>query len=840
MSAKKAQSLSNPSNRAKKLVKDVFAGKDDSPKQDSRQKKEAPQAAAKKETAKKSAGQPKSNRLVNILRIIFLPVTHPVLRYATLLVVSLAVIAGGLLLQQLPSPHKLTASENYAVSTIIYDRHGNKLYEIFGDENRVPVKIDQLPPHVLQATIAIEDKNFYRHHGFDLRGIIRATRNNLLKESTEGGSTITQQLVKNAFLTREKTFQRKAKELVLSVMTELIYSKQEILEMYLNYIPYGGTAVGIEAAANQYFDKSASELSLSEAALLAGLPQAPSRYSPFASDTANSKNRQAEVLRRMTEDGYITSLQAEEAKANKLEYALSRTDISAPHFVFYVRDLLYEEYGVETVEKGGLRVHTTIDLDLQQAAQASLSAEIDKIAGYKVSNGAALITKPNTGEILAMIGSKDYFNQEIDGQVNITIRHRQPGSSIKPLMYASAFQEKTLNPGTVLLDIPTCFKVPNQADYCPKNYDGGFKGPVTVRKSLGNSLNVPAVKSLSTISVGNFMNQAEKMGISTWDDPSQYGLSLTLGGGEVRMVDMAQAFGVLANQGVKVPLVAITKVENYQGEVLEEVDLEERKEQLAILNQFDEQKEGDLERVMDRAPAYLTTHIMQDNNARVEAFGSNSQLVIPGKVVSAKTGTTNDLKDNWTVGFTPEFLVITWVGNNDNTPMNPYLVSGVTGAAPIWHDIMSFVLQDEESIWPEKPDDVTSAMVCANGMPPSYSNNSCQGMHQDLYWEESRPSASEVIQKEVWINPETGLPPEYGQEIDGLVLETHTLYKDPVTELYCADCNRPSDEQGKIQYEKYFVNENSSRSDGESKYFEFFSTDSIQINSVKSEDEEQD
>lgn len=746
-----------------------------------------------------------SKKAIRAIKFLLLPVTHPVLKYVTAVVVSLLIISIGVLLQQLPSPRRLTSKDNFAVSTLIYDRHGELLYEIFDEENRVPIKLEDLPPHVIQATIAIEDKNFYGHWGFDLGGMIRAVRNNLISSSTEGGSTITQQLVKNAFLSKEKTIQRKAKELVLAVLTEIMYSKDEIIEMYLNYISYGGTAVGVQAASQKYFDKDATKLNLAEASLLAGLPQAPSRYSPFASDPSVSRNRQQEVLRRMVEEDFLTQLQAEEAAGQILELALSKTDIQAPHFVFYVRDLLYEEYGEEMVEKGGLRVYTTLDLDLQKSTQASVSAEVERLNRHRVSNGSALITKPNTGEILAMIGSKDYFDSDIDGQVNITLSPRQPGSSIKPLMYATTFQQKKLNPGSILLDIPTCFEVPGQPQYCPKNYDGSFKGPVTIRRSLGNSLNIPAVKALSTVGVQTFMNQATDMGITTWKDPANYGLSLTLGGGEVRMIDMAQAFGVLANQGVRVPISPIIKIEDYTGEVLMETDFEQRLQNLQTLMEFDQKKEGKLKRVMDRAPAYLTSHIMQDNTARVEAFGSRSELVIPGKIVSAKTGTTNDLKDNWTIGFTPEYLVVTWVGNNDNTPMNPYLVSGVTGAAPIWNDIMSFILQGQESIWPEKPSDVAQAMVCANGLTPEKSEDNCRPLNQELFWEDGQPSQAQVIEKEVWIKPETGLPPAYGEQAEGLILERHTLYQDPVTDLYCADCNRSVDEEGKIQYEKHVV-----------------------------------
>lgn len=742
-----------------------------------------------------------------VLVLLFSPISWLMLALFALL----AIVGLLYLLKDLPSPRRITnGNDNFAVTTQILDRNGTLLYEVYADENRTPIEIEDLPAHVYQASIAIEDKNFYNHFGFDLAGITRAIRNNLKGETIEGGSTITQQLVKNALLTKEKTITRKLKEGVLAIFTEIIYSKEEILEMYMNYISYGGTSVGIESAAQAYFGKPAANLSIAEAALLAGLPQAPSRYSPFGSDATAAKNRQKDVLRRMAEDGYITNAQAEEAQKEVLTYALSRTDIKAPHFVFYVRDLLFEMYGEEMVKTGGLRVHTTLDLDLQTVAEASLSAELETLERYRVGNGAAMIVKPDTGEILSMIGSRDYFDATAEGQVNVTLANRQPGSSIKPLMYATALELKELNPGSILVDTPTCFTSPGQQPYCPKNYDGSFKGPVTVRDSLGNSLNITAVKGLRIIGVEAFMQQATKMGITGWNDPSRYGLSLTLGGGEVRMIDLAQAFTVLANQGVKVPLTPILKIENYKGAVLAEVNPEERKETLDYLNAHEQDSgEGDLTRVMHRAPAYLTSHIMQDNNARQMAFGSRSELVIPNQVVSAKTGTTNDLKDNWTVGFTPEFLVITWVGNNDSTPMNPYLVSGVTGAAPIWNDIMSYILQGREPSWQEKPEDVASGFVCASGFPSSNSDQ-CQGRYTELYWTESKPSYAQLVKENVWIDPRTGLPPPPGEHVDGLVLEERTFYADPITYeyQYCEDCSRAVTEDGKVQYEQRIIPHN--------------------------------
>lgn len=752
--------------------------------------------------------------------------------YQIILLIAFLVIVGILvyLYKQLPSPSNLTTSENFPVSTQVFDRNGTLLYEIYGNENRIPINIEDLPEHVLQATVAIEDKKFYSHHGLDLTGLIRASLKNFSSEGNlQGGSTITQQLVKNALLSNEKTLQRKIKEAVLAVMTEIIYSKKEILEMYLNYISYGGTAVGIEAAANKYFNKSAKDLSLAEASLLAGLPQSPTAYSPFGSNPERGKNRQKEVLRRMVEDKYISQTEAEEVGNEVLNFAIKRDDIKAPHFVFYIKDLLYAKYGEKMVETGGLRVTTTLDLDLQEAAQASVSSEVNKLANLRVGNGAALVVKPNSGEILAMVGSKDYFNNEADGQVNVTLALRQPGSSIKPIMYATTFAQKTLNPGSMLLDVPTCFKVAGQRDYCPKNYTGGFMGPVTIRQSLGNSLNIPAVKALATIGVETFINQANLMGISTWTDPANYGLSLTLGGGEVKMTELAEAFGVLANQGVRVPLNGVLEISNYKGEILEKYDPEVTKEDLAYLTENDlEETHGVAQRVMERAPAYLTSHILQDNNARQNAFGTNSELVIRNKIVSAKTGTTNDLKDNWTVGYTPEYLTIVWVGNNDSKSMS-YLASGVTGAAPIWHDIMEYILRDKETIWPDKPADVKIANVCLTGMPPaagfgtllvSSGNDensinvtntdtdpiaSCESRGQELYWEESKPSYAGTFRKEYWIRAETGLPPKEGEEAIDLNLEEHSFYYDPLTKLYCADCARPVDEEGKIIYEQQII-----------------------------------
>jgi len=753
----------------------------------------------------------KKKKQRKILRLLLLIVLFPILnkigRLISFLFIIFCIFGINIILRDLPSPDKITTPENYPVSTLLYDRNGKLLYEIFADQNRIPINLEDLPKHVTQATLSIEDKNFYKHFGFDIRGIVRAIRTNMKGERIEGGSTITQQLVKNALLTKEKTISRKVKEGVLAIFTEIKYSKDEILEMYLNYISYGGTAVGIESAANRYFDKSAKDLSLAEAALLAGLPQAPSRYSPFGSSANDAKIRQKQVLNRMVEDGYITQDRANKAYEEHLNYALKKTDIEAPHFVFFVRDLLYEKYGHDKVDTGGLRVTTTLDLDIHNKIQEIVTEEIKRVKKYRIGNSGVVVTKPNTGEILSMVGSYDYFNTEDDGQVNVTLAKRQPGSSIKPLLYATAFQQKKLNPGTLLLDMPTCFEVINQKPYCPRNYSGSFRGAITVRQALGNSLNIPAVKAIRTISIQTFVKQVTKMGITTFDDPIRFGLAMSLGGNEVRMIDMAQAFGVLANQGVKSPLTPIIKITDYNGNVIEDPKLEERKDDLEYLTYYDAESErNDLERVMDRAPAYMISHILQDDRARQATFGANSKLVIKDHIVSAKTGTTNDLKDNWAIGFTPEFATVVWVGNNDNSKMG-WVASGRTGATPIFHDVMTFILEKEESIMQDKPDDVKKANVCHNGMPPKYANNECSTHANDLYWIDSEPSRSKNFTKDYWIKPETGLPPKQGEEADNLVLEHHSFFQDPVTDLFCNDCARPIDEEGKIIYESNFVTE---------------------------------
>jgi 1A family penicillin-binding protein len=728
----------------------------------------------------------KRNRILDKIRAY--PKRTLILAAAALLVfgyTTVTIFAG------LPSPGKLD-SDTFPVSTKIFDRNGALLYEIYTDQNRTPINLEDLPAFVPQATIAIEDKNFYKHHGFAWEGITRALLNTIFRQKLQGGSTITQQLIKTTLLTSERTIKRKIREALLATAAEVRYSKDEILEMYLNHVPYGGTAYGIEQAAQTYFGKHASDLTLAQAALLAGLPQAPTRYSPFGANPDSASNRQADVLKRMLEDKYISQDQYQQALDEELTFAPQTDNIKAPHFSLYIKELLVDKYGEAVVEKGGLRVTTTLDLNLQEMAQDAVATEVAKLAKARVSNGAAVITKPRTGEILAMVGSKDYFDLDIDGNVNVTTRHRQPGSSIKPINYAVGLATG-FTPSTLFLDVPTCFQVAGQPAYCPKNYDGKFHGPVQMRFALGNSFNIPAVKMLAANGVETMIASASAMGITTFQDPSRYGLSLTLGGGEVRMVDMAVAFGSFANAGLKVDLNPLLKVETYQGEVLEEYDYTN--------------SEPAGEKVLSPEVSYLISHILLDNNARSQAFGASSQLIIPNHAVSVKTGTTDDLRDNWTIGFTPSFLVASWVGNNDNQPMSSYLVSGVSGAAPIWHKIMAEVLKDQPDQWPTKPENVIGMEICSlTGYRPN-PEHPCEAKRFEYFIKGREPDLEPNLKQAIIIDKTTGLPPAPGSSPapENLEPQEHTVLSDPVQKDYCLDCPRPLNDKGEPQEPAYNI-----------------------------------
>lgn len=626
--------------------------------------------------------------------------------------VSLGVAAYFFIFKDLPSPYALKDFKVIPISSQIYDRNGTLLYEIYSDENRNPISIDQVPETVKQATIAIEDKDFYSHKGISLvGGILRAARDTYLTDNLQGGSTLTQQLVKSALLSPERTIQRKLKEIILAIWTERIFTKDQILEMYLNQVPYGGSSYGIENASRTFFDKSATELTLAEAALLAGLPQAPSLYSPYSNPDL-AERRRNEVLQRMVEEGYITEEQRQQAAAEQVTVLPLKVDIKAPHFVFYIKKVLEEEFGTEVVEEGGLRVTTTLDLDIQASAEAIVNEELESLSGYNVGNGAALVTRPPTGEILAMVGSRDYFATP-SGAFNVTTAARQPGSSIKPVNYAIGIDRGIVTASSIFLDTKTCFNADGQPEsYCPKNYDNTFRGPVGLRYALANSYNIPAVKMMAYNGVDTFIASAPAFLITSLKDPSQYGLSLTLGGGEIPMIEMSQAYSAFANRGRPKKLIGILKIQDKTGNTIASFTdpnfVQDVKKPIKSPNYLAMRGE----RAISEGAAFIISHILQDNQARQTAFGPSSELVVPDKSVSVKTGTTDNIKDNWTIGYTPNFLVAVWVGNNDNTPMNPYLTSGITGAAPIWNGIISAVLENQPDIPPVKPSSVIGTQVC--------------------------------------------------------------------------------------------------------------------------------
>lgn len=594
---------------------------------------------------------------------------------------------------ELPDPSNLSIA-SVPKTTKIYDRNNVLLYEIYANQNRTVVSLNTIPRHLKQATIAIEDKDFYKHPGFDLRGIIRALVSNVNNDYRQGGSTITQQLIKSAFLTPEPTIKRKIKEVILALWSEQKYTKDQILEMYFNYVPYGGTAWGVESASEIYFGKNVSDLTLAESAFLAGLPKAPSIYSPFSGERTLWKNRQRDVLAAMVRDGYINQKQANDALKEELVFISPKVPIKAPHFVMYVKDLLVQQYGITEVERGGLQVKTSLDYSLQQKAETIVADQVDQNAYLNVQNGASVITNPQNGDILAMVGSKNYFDTENDGNVNVTTSLRQPGSTIKIVTYTLAL-ENGFTEATMVDDSPlTVISSDGGPSYTPVNYDGKSHGKQTIRSAFANSYNISAVRVAQKLGVDKILSFGQAMGITTWKDPRRYGLSITLGGAETKMTDLATVFGTIATGGERVDLNPILSVTDAYGK-----------------NVYKKEVKG--ERIVSEGTAFIIADILADNTARSSAFGPNSPLSIPGKRVSVKTGTTDNKRDNWTVGFTDEFVVATWVGNNDNTPMSPELTSGITGAAPMWNTIMMTLIDNLQQE--------------AVSIPPSVVTRNCYG-----------------------------------------------------------------------------------------------------------------
>jgi 1A family penicillin-binding protein len=590
--------------------------------------------------------------------------------------------------RDLPNPDKLL-DRQVAQSTKIFDRTGERvLYEIYSDQKRTMIELTDMPEYVKQATIVAEDRDFYKHHGFDWKGFVRSIWRNLTKGTRVGGSTITQQLVKNAILSPEKTYTRKIRELALSFQIERKFSKDQILKMYFNEIPYGSTAYGIQSAAQTYFGKNAKDLDLAEAAILAALPKAPTYYSPRGNHTDDLIARQQYILDGMVEEGYITEEEDETAKKIDILAGVieKKESITAPHFVMYVKQLLTEKYGEKEVEQGGLKVYTTLDFDKQKIAEEAVAAGVEKNAEKYNANNAALVSlDPKTGQILAMVGSKDYFGEpapegckpgldcKFEPNVNVALRPRQPGSSFKPIVYAAAFA-KGFTPETNLFDLVTTFKTDTK-DYTPHNYDRKEHGPVSMRQALAGSLNIPAVKTLYLAGIDNVLNLAQSMGYTTLGDRSRFGLSLVLGGGEVKLLEHAAAFGAFATEGKLHPTTAILKVKDAEGKVLEEW------------------REGEGKEVLPAQVARQIAYIMSDDGARAYVFGAGGPLTLPGRPVAAKTGTTNNWRDGWTIGYTPSLVTGVWAGNNDNTPMKRQ-ADGVYVAAPIWNEFMKKVLKN--------------------------------------------------------------------------------------------------------------------------------------------------
>ena len=602
-------------------------------------------------------------------------------------------------------------------STKVYDRTGKVvLFDVHGNVRRTVVPLDQINDYVKWATIAIEDSNFYNHHGIEPKAIVRAVLTNIKEGrpfSGQGGSTITQQVIKNALFTNDKLISRKLKEWVLAPRLESKMTKDEILELYLNEVPYGGTVYGVQEASRKFFGKDAKDLTLVESAYIAALPQAPTYYSPYGSHRDDLENRKNKVLREMLDLNFISQAEYDGAIKSSVEFQKQEDyGINAPHFVMYIRELLEEKYGAELVEKGGLKVITTLDWELQQdAEEIAKKWALQNETQFNAENAAIVATDPNTGQIITMVGSRDYFDENIDGNFNIATANRQPGSSIKPIIYAEAFN-KGYKPETVVFDVPTEFSATCYSGgdcYRPQNYDEQYRGPISLRNALAQSLNIPAVKVLYLAGIEDALNLAKQMGLETLTNVKQYGLTLVLGGGEVRPLDMAAAYGVFAADGVKHPTTGILRVEDKKGKVLEEY----------------EQKEY---RVLPEQTARLISSILTDNNARTPAFGSNSPLYFDGIDVAAKTGTTNDYRDTWIVGYTPNISVAAWAGNNDNSSMSKQVAGYIV--APMWNEFMKIAIEKYPAssfIDPEPIDPTIKPVLRGVWENPS-------GVHEILHW----------------------------------------------------------------------------------------------------------
>lgn len=596
--------------------------------------------------------------------------------------------------RDLPSPGKL--AQITGNSTIFYDREGKVLFDMYKDKNRFPITLNQISDHLKNGTIAIEDKNFYRHSGISQLGMIRAFFNIISGKGVQGGSTITQQLIKNVLLDSRRAASRKIREIILAFEVERRYTKNEILEMYLNEAPYGGSFWGVGSAAKGYFDKEPNKLTLVESAFLAGLPQSPSIYSPFIGKNTAWKQRSKDVLRRMREDRYINKSQEKEAliQLELLKFSAQRLAIEAPHFVFYVKNQIEDQFGPKLMDSG-IKVKTTLDLETQKISEKIVSEELKKLKGLNVTNSAVIVLDTATNEILSMVGSYD-FNDEKFGKFNASLGLRQPGSAIKPITYALAFA-KGYTASTVLMDIQTSFPQTGQADYVPVNYDGKFRGPIQLRFALGNSINIPAVKLLAMVGIHDFLQKASDMGLDTLAPTeanlNRFGLALTLGGGETTLLDLTSAFSIFARNGLKKDITSLNEISDFKNKKL-----------------FKNTNSKD-QKVFSPDVAFLISHILSDNNARLDIFGANSYLNIPGKTAAVKTGTTDDKRDNWAIGYTNGITVGVWSGNNDNSPMDAKIASGATGASQIFYRLMIELLKKHKDGIMEKPGNVEALAI---------------------------------------------------------------------------------------------------------------------------------
>lgn len=568
-------------------------------------------------------------------------------------------------------------------SAKIYDRSGEiLLYNLGENTKRTLVSGEKISRNIKNAAVAIEDAEFYQHNGIKISAIIRAVLVNTLSLGfSQGGSTITQQVVKNSLLTSEKKISRKLKEWILSVKLERVASKDQILEIYLNESPYGGTLYGVEEASHAFFGKSARDVTLGEAAYIAAIPQAPTYYSPYGNHKESLDKRKDLVLQKMLENKFITEEEFKKAKSENVVFLpQGDTSIKAPHFVFWVREYLEQKYGRQALENEGLKVITTIDFAMQTKAEEIVKRfALENEKKFNAENAALVAIDPKTGQILAMVGSRDYFDKDIDGNFNVALAKRQPGSAFKPFVYATAFK-KDYTPDTVLFDLKTQFSTACEPEnfskespcFSPDNYDNIFRGPMSLRNALAQSVNIPSVKTLYLAGITDSIQTAKDMGITTLEGKARYGLTLVLGGGEVTLLDLASAYSVFGNDGVRNPYTPVLKVENSLGEILEEFKPSPRE-------------------ALPSNVARMLSDILSDNNARAPAFGDSSYLYFPNRQVAVKTGTTNDYKDAWIVGYTPSIAVGAWAGNNDNSPMEKKVAGFIV--APMWNAFMKEVLE---------------------------------------------------------------------------------------------------------------------------------------------------